>query len=130
MKYVKDEVFTRYLNGDFCRKFYWNVQELTKDSKIKSGYIVQHIIRKTIDSKKLYTNNDNYNHDYWEAWIVKNNKIMLDSNDFHDCWKPPLNSISANAYECDLKEHGIERVNSNGTIYMEGHVYWAPLGSP
>ena len=127
--YIYNERITLYPCGDFNREFYWNVPIITENSERKNGYIVQHIIRTTKDSKDIYTLNDDYNHEYWEAWPINNNKVNLPDYGFHDRWATPRPKIDIDcAIKYTLIEHINERKNSSGNIRMSGIVYWAPIG--
>lgn len=128
MDYIVDERITRYKSGDFIRKFYWNPAAINNDSDVKTGYIVQHIKRQTDDNKGLFSGCD-LNHEYWEAWEVKENKVQLKDNGFHDRWSTPIEFFNVPSIEYSIRENAKERIGSSGRTDMEGYVYWAPLDS-
>lgn len=141
--YILNQRVVKYPSGDFERTFKWNVPELTKNAGHGYGYglLVQHIIRKTVstssDINTKYGSDEDFNSDYWEAWEVKKNTVILPDNphSYDDCWRTPIPVMWRMIDLTDEKKayHYIgnaqERKNSNGITFIAGHVYWAPLGS-
>lgn len=129
MGHIQWEQVTRYLGGDFDRKILWNVSAFTESSHVSAGYIVQHIFRKTEDTKGTFVGAD-YNHDYWEAWKVNNNRIILEEDTgYHDRWTTAFSLFTVPAMEYCIRQNAEKRRDSSGHTEMEGYVYWAPLGS-
>ena len=130
---IKDVKLEKYDNGSFVRTFKWNLPELIPDySENSSGYLVQHIIRKTKDSQNKYSEKEDCNHSYWEAWPVNNGIIILDNSDFDDSWEWIHKGWHFTQPEAMIEiQMGYynERRNTTGTIHMESEVYWAIEGS-
>ncbi len=125
-----------YKNGTFIRTCQWNITKIIGQSSVKSGFIVQHITRRTVDSKNQYIDKTEYNHEYWEAWPVKNAQITLPGYDkkcgVDDTWSTferDWNWTALNYKNTWMKEILTERKDSYGEIAMTGIVYWAPVGS-
>ncbi len=133
MKPVLDEKITRFINGAFSREFRWDTSSITNGSQTNSGYIVQHIIRKTRTTTGLYDDEESYNHKYWEAWPVKENKIALPDYGFDDMWTSDIpqgwDYYTTAARKDYLEELFQKRRNSAGVIFISAKVYWAPQGS-
>ena len=142
--YIHDQIVVQYLSGDFKRTFKWNVPELTKGAGhgYGIGFLVQHVIRKTVstsnDINAEYRDDNDFNSDYWEAWEIRNNKVILSHDSTHnydDCWTTPIPDIwkmidVPDGTKADYYRGNAEkRKNSNGITFMAGHVYWAPIGS-
>lgn len=122
-----------YKNGNFIRTCQWNITKIIGPSPMRSGFIVQHIKRKTVDSKGQYKDNKTYNHDYWEAWPVENGHIILDGYDEKDGVDDTWSTFTSDWGMCInkhrnkiMKEILEERKDSCGTITITGTVYWAP----
>ncbi len=138
MEYIKDEHIYKYPCGDFNRYFRWNVPAFTEGYEQNTGYIVQHIFRKTKDTKKQYSGEE-FNHKYWETWPVLNGRINLPltdynaAKDFDDNWTSHLPKNWDYKADVGREDHlrtcVDKRKNSLGIVSMEGYVYWAPLGS-
>lgn len=133
MRFVSDEKITRFINGAFSREFRWDTCSITNGSQKSSGYIVQHIIRKTRTTTGLHADDEGYNHEYWEAWPVKENKIALPDYGFDDMWKSDLpqgwDFYTITARKEFLEELLQKRQDSAGVIFISAKVYWAPQGS-
>lgn len=131
MEFVINETKTCFMNGVFIRQFYWNTSAIIGNSGVKSGFIVQHIVRDTKDSLSLYAHNEDYNHSYWEAWPVKDGRITLEDYGFNDRWTNVPCDWDMYTYKYRRKwllEKLAERNKSIGMIRVHGQVFWAPHG--
>jgi hypothetical protein len=139
-KFSQDIIFNiqldKYKNGNFIRTCQFNRTKIIGVANVQSGYIVQHINRKTVDSKEQYKDNAIYNHDYWEAWPVENGHIIMDGYDEKDGVDDTWSTFASDWWICTDKYKNMvmkdileERKNSNGTITMTGTLYWAPADS-
>ncbi|MBQ9038541.1 MAG: hypothetical protein IJ119_03530 [Clostridia bacterium] len=129
MDYTIEQPDIRFKNGAFIRQFKWNTSVIIRTTDVKSGFIVQHIVRNTRDTRNIYADNEDYNHSYWEAWPVQDGRITLDDYGYNDRWTNVPEDWEMRTPEYQRKwlyDVLLERKKSTGIIKIIGQEFWAP----
>ena len=124
---ITNEIINEYPNGFFERTFKWNESKI---EKLGNGYLVQKIERKTTASYNFDCSGKEYNHTYFEAWKVRNGKIVynLDCEEpYDDKWVYSAFAMG-DMFGAKMKDYK-SKYQTAGVVRILGTVFFAAEGS-